>query len=662
MGKRSAVQAAAWRLASATPVGALLATGVILSSLPAMAQSTQAEVTSFNIGAQPLGQALTQFGLQSGLQVSVSAILTAGRTSSGVQGTMPATDALRILLQGTDAGYRLSGDDAVIIVAAPGGGAGDGQLFASQDDELVGDDIIVEGELLDRGLQETLTSVTVVTGEELESRGDLSIREVVKRTPGVTTSSRNVGFVIRGVDERGVGGNADGTAANVSTIIDGTRITNYGRRGNTFLSTWDLDQIEILRGPQSTATGRNAIGGAVIIRSNDPTFDQEAKLRLGVGNYGTFQGSFAFNTPIIEDTLALRISGDVNKTDGFVDNVFLGTDDEGEQRNLTVRAGLLFEPNDDFSAVLKLSLIDHIDGFRGSDPAFFPSAAEDTNALTQDTAQYRNANLRMTYDLNDEFQIVSETNYSDRDYRFESDFDGMPIALAVGFDTNPGWFVEQDLRLRFENDWISAVVGGFFARTQNKGNREGIVPSTLFDPRLPFFVVAGSAPTESNAWNYAAFGEVEAEVIDGLRLTVGARYDTQTVTSWTESGFEAIPPTFSGLLPPPTFERTEVTVSAFLPNVGISYDLTEDITIGATYRRGFRPGGASFNFFQATQNDFDAEFVDSYELSFRSQWFDDRLTINANAFYNDWKDQQVQVFGPSGNSLDVFTENAGKSM
>ncbi|MEM7058156.1 MAG: TonB-dependent receptor [Pseudomonadota bacterium] len=550
-------------------------------------------------------------------------------------------------------------------------------LAQSENEELVGDEIIVGGELLDRTIQESQTSVTVVTGEELERRNDVDLRDIVDRVPGVTTTGRGTAFVIRGVDERGIGvGSASAPA--ITTTIDGARITDFGRTNTTFLPTWDVEQVEFLRGPQSTQTGRNALAGAVVVKSKDPVYDTEFKLRLGAGSGRTFQGAFAANEEIIENTLALRFAGEFNSTDGFVENPPLDRDDDAKVQNFNVRGGIRFDPTDDFSAILKISYFDAFDGFQSSLTSQLPSRVVFSDAETSDDAEYFSANLRLAFDFNENLSIESETTFVDRRFLFSSDFDNGPEPLATAFEESTGDSFSQEVKLAFENDWISAVVGGFYTNIEESVNGAGTIPAELLvDPTAtlptganllqtilfltPNAAVFGSGVSSSEETNFAFFGEVDIEVVDGLRFIVGGRYDRETVDRTTTPTTTTNSPLLALSLPVDQTETISATFDAFLPKAGVVYEFTDDVSLGFTYQRGYRAGGADFNLATNQQTEFDPEFTNNFEVSFRSTWFDEQLTVNANLFYTDWTDQQVVIQGPTNITVDRFTVNAGSS-
>lgn len=129
--------------------------------------------------------------------------------------------------------------------------------------------IVLRGELIDRDIQESQTSAVVVPGDELERRGETDLRDTLARVPGVTDNGTRP--TIRGIVADTSLGNLTTTSA-ISTSLDGVRLTDYRNTRALQLSTWDLQQVEVLRGAQSTQSGRNALAGAIVLESRDPEF------------------------------------------------------------------------------------------------------------------------------------------------------------------------------------------------------------------------------------------------------------------------------------------------------------------------------------------------------------------------------------------------------
>ncbi|MEO1600186.1 MAG: TonB-dependent receptor [Pseudomonadota bacterium] len=549
---------------------------------------------------------------------------------------------------------------AVLIGIGPGVAPANAQERGFGEDAIVLDELVVEGELQTRSLQDTQTSVAVIPGEELERRGDLDLYDVIERTPNVTSSFGEKGFAIRGIDQRGPG--AAGSGLLVTTRVDGITLpTNQ----TTFFgpySTWDLEQIEVLRGPQSTQQGRNALAGAVIIRSADPTFAADLKTRVDVAERNQFGGAVAFNAPIVDDVLAVRFSAEHIQTDGFVTNPTLGIDDYDNREQTTLRAKALFEPTDAFQAILSTTYARNFGGEDFVETAQFPNRRVNlSNIAAEEGSEFGLFNLRMTYDLNDAFTLRSETSGLLNDYTRIEDFDQTPADGGFLSRDADSHSFEQEVTLAYSSDRIEAVVGGYITGITDNDATSAILPGTFVDPNLPAFVqIDRTTDSTAETLNLALFGEAEIRVLPQMRLIAGGRYDRETVdlediTVVTTNVPLPIP------LPPDDRVSSETTFSAFLPKAGLVYDWTDDLSTGFTVQRGYRAGGTQRNTLTGVINEFDPEFTWNYELALRSQWFDGRLTANANAFYTAWRDQQVNVIGPTGLDADFNTINAGRS-
>ncbi|MEM8597437.1 MAG: TonB-dependent receptor plug domain-containing protein, partial [Pseudomonadota bacterium] len=194
--------------------GALrIALGVMIAGVtaPAVAQTAPMAI---DVPEQPLSAAVAELGRETGLVIGVDAGLLAGRQSVGVAGTMTPSEALSIMITGTDLTIDDRGADGVILRPA---------VLAEPDEgAFLLDQILVQGELQTRTLQETQTSVAIITGEALERRSDGDLADIAERTAGVTTSFGNSSFVIRGIEESGFGTGTNG--GTISVNIDGARV------------------------------------------------------------------------------------------------------------------------------------------------------------------------------------------------------------------------------------------------------------------------------------------------------------------------------------------------------------------------------------------------------------------------------------------------------
>lgn len=195
---------------------------------------------------------------------------------------------------------------------------------ASSDDELIADEIIVEGEKVIRTLRETPTSTAVISGEEAAKPKHQTVQDVIQSVPNVFSPDSPSLPSIRGVDGSGglIGGTALTTGAQprVPVIVDGVPRPLVIGATSSLVSPWDLSTIEVARGPQGTTTGRNALAGAIRVNTNDPVYEFEAAAR---GHFfdqdGTIGGAFLLNMPIVQNEIAVRIAGQVSDGTTFVE-------------------------------------------------------------------------------------------------------------------------------------------------------------------------------------------------------------------------------------------------------------------------------------------------------------------------------------------------------
>lgn len=302
--------------------------------------SNAAEEQNFDIAAQEMVAAIADLGQQAGAQIVSPAALLAGRKSAPISGTLTAKVALEEMLN--DNSLRVSElDDGTLVVSE----ASEFDIVTQNAPlaEIQLDTIVLERELIERSVQDSQTSAVVTSQDALERNSEKDLQTLVNRTPGLSTAF-GTNFSIRGIQINGVTNGGGGNT--IVTTLDGAVISNLGDANVASFSTWDLGQVEVLRGPQSTQAGRNALAGTINLTSNAPEFFREGAVRLGFGNEGTRQLSAVLNTPLVEDVLAFRLAVDYEETDGFVFNEFLNSDESARDQTM-VRAALRYSPQPD---------------------------------------------------------------------------------------------------------------------------------------------------------------------------------------------------------------------------------------------------------------------------------------------------------------------------
>ncbi|MEO0893026.1 MAG: TonB-dependent receptor [Pseudomonadota bacterium] len=530
---------------------------------------------------------------------------------------------------------------------------------AQNDDGFLG--TIILGELLDRTVQDSATSVSISSGEELEARGDVDLYNKVERTPNVATTFGNKGFVIRGFPQNGLGSNGQSNGTLISVQVDGVALNSWQSTFFGPYSTWDLGQVEILRGPQSTQQGRNALAGAVILKTKDPTFVPEYRFRIEGGSRNTQRYALALNQPF-SDTVALRFAAEHQTTDGWVTSQPRADDRYDAREYTNYRAKLRWQPNERFDAVLEYSWTESFGGEDYVENVFFPAARislDDVDAV--EGSRHRILGFTTRYDLTDWLTLETETSAYTQEYiRVEGDQPPVDTGDALiqifgGSDT-----FEQDVQLKFDTDQAKGVVGVFYTETND--DRPFNVVNNIFPGIFDF----RNEQFSTEVTNAAIYGEVDWALdfmAPGLTLTAGARYD------WEEFRFvQSVDagPILNGLGFADVAPRTGTeTFDAFLPKLGLTYDFNDRQSASFTVQRAYRAGGVSANPVTNTLSNYDPEFATNYELAYRGSFREDLLNITANAFYTRWEDQQIAVQGPpTGTIGDVFNidiTNAAKS-
>lgn len=497
--------------------------------------------------------------------------------------------------------------------------------------------ITVKGEKIDRTLEQTQSSVAVITDKQLREKEDHSLVDVFARTPGVYNQSGNENWGIRGVPVTGF--DDQGPAAlngAVSVFVDGAVQPNRALTLSP-MPLWDVEQVEVFLGPQSTTQGRNSLAGAVVIQTKNPTFEPSFSAQTNAGNYNERGGAVAGGGSIVDDKIAGRIAVDYQEGDGYIDNLFNG-DDANKTRTANTRGKLLILPNDDLDVLLTYAHGESRKGdnsvIRQGDKIRYYKIDSNTDAydkLKQDTVS-----AKVDYRLNDDWSITSLTANTDSDYDARLDFDQSAADNQVVLRKQYGDLFSQELRLNYSSDTLKSFAGLYYGHNTNNFHDR-----LFFDNEL-FGTVKGDTTIE----NKAVFGEVNWTFAPRWTLITGLRYDHETNDTDVKQDDFSEP------------GKDQQTSDAVLPKLGLDYELADNQFVGFMVQRGYRGGGVNVRAGSGHQS-YDPEFTTNYELSYRGSFMDKTLRTRANLYYTDWKDQQVSVLNPQTEFLDVF--NAGSS-
>ncbi len=528
-------------------------------------------------------------------------------------------------------------------------------------------EIVVTARRRAESLQDVPVSISAFTAEQLENVGTPDITALTKTTPNLTmqvargSNSTLIAFI------RGVGQQDPlwGFEPGVGLYVDDVYIA---RPQGAVLDIFDIERIEVLRGPQGTLYGRNTIGGAVKYVTKKIDDEPHMKAKLQVGSYKQTDLILSGSSPVSE---TVGVSGAVAlyRRDGYGKNRTTGQ----EQYDKDVNAGRLsieFKPNEDvFIRVAADKTVDNSNprhGHRLYATATVPVLDDvyDTQAGLTGKQKVKNegASLTAEYNVSDSVTLKSITAYRDGRSDTVIDFDNLPAKIL----DVPAYYKDdqfsEELQLVYEGERFKGVAGLYYM----DAHAEGAFDTTLALASLTV-LTSGSVDTKS----YAAFADFTYELTDQVKASVGARYtsDDKTGTVYRANYAGLVSPLFGGTPRSASLVRTNYTnsrtFSEFTPRVSLTYEPDRDFTLYASYGRGFKSGGFDMRgdaiFTPDTVNGYDPELVDSYEIGSKSRFFDGRATLNLAAFYSDYKGQQVTTQVPATNGIASFVDNVGSS-
>ncbi|VAV87152.1 TonB-dependent receptor [hydrothermal vent metagenome] len=511
---------------------------------------------------------------------------------------------------------------------------------ADDDNESVFDQIIVTSQKRAANLQDTPLSVSAMTGDTMAKMGITTIEDLQFFVPGITVTNDSMAIV----NIRGIGTSAFGVATDpsVTVYVDGV----YQPRPTTgYQDMFDIERVEILRGPQGVLFGRNSTGGTLNIISKDASDEFEGALGVTLGNLNKRTFSGTISGPLT-DKVRARATLLRNNRDGIYTDVNTGAKYQ-DQDTFAGRGTLAFDLSDSFEIVLRGDFNrERETGFpavRASYAADIVAAGAtiptDDREVAFDTPPVSNTDI---------WGVSSTATWTGEDVGFKSitayressvdqtiDADGTDLFLFdIGFRENSASF-SQELQIYNTNsgriDWMAGL---FFLNEDGVGG----IDILFQNPKINI--------TESNVTTaYALFGQTTLHVTDRLRATAGLRYSYEKkkyVSATGVNGTEVA----SGA---PTDNW-----NAWTPRFAVDFDFSDDVMGYISATRGFKSGG----FQLGDAGSFDPEFLWSYEAGIKSSLFNDRVRANVGGFRYDYTNLQVVEFIGG----IATTSNAGKAI
>ena len=468
-------------------------------------------------------------------------------------------------------------------------------------------------------LQRTPIAITALSADELEYSYVTQLDEIALRVPGMFTGG-TTGFgmplTLRGITSRTTGVGVDPA---ISVYVDGVP---FGRSLGTALDLIDIEQIEVLRGPQGTLWGRNSIGGAVSIRTRRPSGEFGAYLEGSYGNFDQRRIRGSIEGPVVADKVAANLTYSDFRRDGFQEN----TADDRDLNNRvsrTFRGSVLLTPSDDLEITFSGDWA--VNNTRLAFGTITPGVIADPDVVSVsadnrfDTEQ-SGLSATIEYDLGAFGQFTSVTAFRDYKTNLVSDSDSTALDLVEFLSLESANQFSQELRLngavsdRFQ--WLFGL--HYFRET---AEIDFGVFNLVVDPTTPVLETFSQTETKS----YAAFGQGQYNLTDNLRLSAGLRYTYDRK----DLNFNS---TFVGQA------SDDGTSRVLTPRFVLDYQATDDLLVYASASRGYNAGGFTFS---SSQDFFDPEFVWAYELGFKSVFAGGRGLLNVAGFYADYTDLQV---------------------
>lgn len=580
---------------------------------------------------------------------------------------------------------------AVPIIAPPQSYA---QLYAQD----VLEEIVVTARKRDESIQDTPVVITAFTGEQLDSYGVTGFSEVAQMTPGLVIGdvSTQTGGTI---NLRGVGAGASNPTADqaVSINVDGVQVS----QGNILrLAQMDLQQVEILKGPQALFFGKNSTAGVISFLSRDPSL-QETEFSIEPAyEFEGEQSSVAFvaSGPLSE-TFGARLFVNASKSEGYYNNISPGipgfgsqpSPDTGpDQEEIMGRLSLLYEsPNDDFAAKFKYTYnkIDRDNGVVWSSqkslcPLGFPqisatalsggalpvvdnckidkdyvsaSALPDLIALDPDFEQqpYFDSeqglgSLELNWSVSEDLEITSVTGYYDIDEEYYDNFTASDAAVLFAASDLSNKQFTQEFRLTSNYDGrFNYMLGAFYQDAEFN-----ITIPVALDLVVPAPTLIADAFYEQDTEAYSFFAQVMFDITESWNLSVGARYTNEEKT---------LDGTTFGM--PVNFAVMKIDDDDVSPEATLKYQMSEDSMVFLSYRQAWIAGGFNTTATQPVGPDVDISYdsasVDGYELGYKSTLADGGLLLDFAAYWYEYEELQLTAF--DADTLSLTTRNAAEA-
>jgi iron complex outermembrane receptor protein len=528
-------------------------------------------------------------------------------------------------------------------------------------------EIIVTATRRETRLQDTPVAVSAIGGVAIQQQRLVNLSEIANKIPSITFNQVNHSESFISIRGTTIGNDAAGIDQGVSVFIDDVPTTGFG---DDSPDLYDLQSVEVLRGPQGTLFGRNVTGGAVLIRTLPPSFTMAGQGTFTYGSDNLMEGQAYVTGPLVADTLAGKIAVDLRRRDDFINNITLHDKTFGENLG-SVRGQLLWTPTSKVRVLLGADYLDDTSSGKvqwlvgNFQPSLFPLLSYSPSQTNQGSNAHTDKKIggllgRVDWTL--PFATLSSiTGYRDVKTRVHFSTSGDPFNSIISDPVTRDDQITEEIRLTSPADQkLTWVAGAFFLH----GHRSYLqtvsfdaVPGTRLNALAQFGVPSLArflSPYVNQANQHitlddeAVFGEATYAFTRILKLTVGGRYSNERKAGHTE--------VFDTSVTNPNLSTGPYSHdwSSFTPKYLLSYQPVSELLLYASATNGFESGGYDTNGSTNTElaSAYNPEHVWSYELGAKSTLFDKRLQVNLALYDAEYKDLQTRNFDPiSGNII-----------
>ncbi len=514
-------------------------------------------------------------------------------------------------------------------------------------------------------LQDVPMTITAIPEGALEAMGADDFVDFARSVPGLTFQDQGPGdkfYIIRGLQSKGKA--TTGVYLDEAVITSSTQTDGDGGGRQPDIKLFDLERVEVLRGPQGTLYGAGSMGGTIRFITNKPDPTRTAGKIDVTGSTTRFGGenlqlNGMLNFPIVRDKLAIRLVGWIRDESGFIDNVRLGNKNVNTENTEGGRILLRLFASEDLTLTASVVFQNLKTGGRQS---YFPQDGDlkqSANAVLPWKEDLQIYNFTADYDFGFA-DFVATTSWFERDLVLT--FDTTPILAFLGVpnkartsepQTNRIWSSEARMTSKWQGP-LQAVLGVFIQ--SQRQSFFSTVPE-VGDNGLPLNPINDlfSRSTNGKLEQQAIFGEISYDITEDLTATFGGRWFhvSQTDTSALIVPFFL----FGGEPGPgPTLKAKE---SKFTKKFALSYQASEDALIYFQAAQGFRVGGTNDTGISNVVSQFNADSLWNYEIGTKTSWFENLLIVNGTIYTIRWSDIQVSDVDPTGGF--TFINNAGKA-